>query len=444
VWTLIRVMIAAALALGGLLSPLTATGSTADRLKAAAGGGGLLLIAALIASPFAIRVLARIVAWPLERRGEVVTQLAREHAAQHASRTAVSASSLTIGLSLVLLVTVYANGLRASTRNAIRQTFVGDVAIENQDGSSPIPAASVRAVADTQGVQALSSLKTASATLTGAGTVSANGIEPTTWGQVYKFEWIDGSDSSFENLGIGDALVEQDTARADHLVFGDHVTFTTGGGREVTALVTGIYRDAGLLHGITLASAWFDALFDQPRLQDVFVKLGADTTRSAAIAQLDQVLSAFPGVVARSQAQLAAEVTGGVNAALALFYALLVLSVLMSLLGIAGTLNLQVHERTRELGMLRALGMTPEQARGMVRDEAMITASIGSLTGLALGLLIAWAAGRALAAEGFVFSVPWPQIAGVLVAGLLAGVLAALPPGRRAARLDVLAAIAHQ
>ena len=127
-----------------------------------------------------------------------------------------------------------------------------------------------------------------------------------------------------------------------------------------------------------------------------------------------------------------------------LFYALLAMSVLMALLGIINTLTLSIHERTRELGMLRAVGMTRRQARGLVRDESLLTAAVGTLVGIVLGLVLAWIVTRALSDEGVVFSVPWAQVGLVLVVGLLAGALAAIAPAARAAQLDVLAAIAHE
>jgi putative ABC transport system permease protein len=116
----------------------------------------------------------------------------------------------------------------------------------------------------------------------------------------------------------------------------------------------------------------------------------------------------------------------------------------MSLLGIVNTLSLSLHERTRELGMLRALGMTPEQTRVLIRDESIITAALGAIAGVVLGVLLAWIVTLALAGDGVVFAVPVLQVLGLLVLGLAAGVLASVLPARRAVRLDVLAAIAQE
>jgi putative ABC transport system permease protein len=349
-----------------------------------------------------------------------------------------------IGLALVLFVTIYASGLRASTSRIIHQTFLGDLAIESQDGASSIPPASAQAAASAPGVVAVSSLKAAPARLGSAGKITAEGIDPNTIGQVYRFDWVQGSSATLAGLGPAQAILERDTARAANLTVGDHATLTTETGLRKRLTIAGIYSDRALLRGIALPQVEFDQLFHQDRLQNVFVKLAPGSSPVGAEAAVNRTLSSLPGVVARSEKQLADEVSGRVNSVLILFYALLAMSVLMSLLGIVNTLNLSVHERTRELGMLRAIGMTRRQARVLIRNESVITAAIGSLVGVALGIFLAWVVIRSLSSEGIVFSLPWLQVAGVLAVGLLAGVLAAVPPARRAARLDLLAAIAHE
>ena len=440
----LRALIAAVLAGVGVVLVLTAGGTTTARLQRGAIGSLLVILAVLVVSPLLVRYLADVVSWPIERGGGVVPQLARENAGRNPSRTAISASSLMIGLALVLFVTIYAGGLRDSTRRIIRQSFRGDLTIQSEDGQSSIPAGAVRAAAQVPDLQSVSGVKTAPGRLGAAGDILVEGVDPSTIGQVYRFDWIEGSSESLVTLAPGQALIERETAIAAHLSVGDHATLLTGTGVRVPLTVTAIYSDRALLPGITLSRSQFDQVFDQPRLHDVFVKLTAGADVAGAEATIAQALSSFPGVVVRSDRQLADEVSGRVNSILILFYALLALSVLMSLLGIVNTLNLSIYERTRELGMLRAMGMTAQQARVMVRNEGLITAAIGSVVGVLLGFFLAWAVTRSLRAEGIVFSPPWLQVLGVFAVGLLAGVLASGPPARRASRLDVLASIAHE
>jgi len=274
--------------------------------------------------------------------------------------------------------------------------------------------------------------------------VTAVGIDPTTISDVYRFDWINGSAATVANLTPGEALVERATARAADLHVGERTTVTTETGARAAVTVAGIYSDQALLRGFALPLTQFNMLFHQQQLAAVFVKLGPGADRVAAGSALNDGLRQFPGIVARSQLQLRNEAGNRVHSILLLFYALLAISMLIALLGIVNTLTLSIYERTRELGMLRAVGMTPEQVRGLIRSESAITATIGTIIGIAVGLGLAWIVTRALTEQGIVFSVPWLQVAVLLVLGLIAGVLAALPPAARAARLDVLAAIAHE
>jgi putative ABC transport system permease protein len=430
--------------IAGLLLAFVTGGSTSDRLAASTIGAVMLLIAIAVLIPATIRPLSRIVSWPLERDGRTIPRLARENATRNPTRTALSASALMIGLALMLFVTVYAGGLRRSTSRIIARTVVGDFTIQNQDGVSSIPAASARAAAAAPGVLAISSVKSATARIGSSGELSAEGFDPSTITQVYRFDWARGSPATIADLAAGDVLVEADTARDAHLHVGEPTTVTTETGVRRRVTVRGIYHDRALLAGFGLPLSTFDSVFHQERLQDVFVRLAPGASPAAATAGLNQALREFPGVVARSRQQLRNKLSSRVNSVLVLFYALLAMTVVMALLGIVNTLTLSIHERTRELGMLRAVGMTPGQARTLIRIECMITAAIGTLVGIAAGLLLAWIVSRALSDEGIVFVVPWLQVGVLLVVGLLVGVVAALAPSARAARVDVLSAIAQE
>ena len=436
--------LALALFAAGLILALTGSGSASQRLTRSAVGAGAIVLALVVVSPIVVKRMVRVVGLPLERRGRILGRLAWENTARNSTRTAATASSLMIGLALVLFVTVYANGLRASTNRIIDRTLLADFTIQSSDGTSPIPPATVQAVTVLPEVQAVASLTSAEGRLGRSGLVTADGVDPSTFGQVYTFDWVQGSDAALVNLLPGDVLVEQDTARSAHLSVGDRIPMTTETGIQSMVTVRGIYRDQALLQGFVLPSSVFDRVFHQPRLQDVFVKLDPGTNVAAAGGQLTQALRPFPGVVARSEQQVKTVVGSRVNSVLALFYALLALAVGMSLLGIVNTLKLSLHERTRELGMLRALGMTPGQTRVLIRDESIITAALGAIAGVVLGVLLAWIVTLALAGDGVVFAVPIVQVLGLLALGLLAGVLASVLPARRAARLDVLRAIAQE
>ena len=299
-------------------------------------------------------------------------------------------------------------------------------------------------MAGVPGVLALSTVHRASADVAGVGQITATGIDPASIEQVYRFNWVGPQPLAMADLGPGDVLLERDTARAARLHVGQQIQVASPSGLRANLTVRGIYLDRALLSGVALPAPAFDQLFTQGRLQQVLVKLAPDADRASSVAPIRSALSAVPGVVVRSEHELKDQVSRQTNGILALFYALLALTVVMALLGIANATVLSIQERTRELGVLRALGMTRAQTRAVIRDESLITAAIGTVIGAALGIVIAWLVTRALTADGIVFAIPWLQLGLVLVAGLAVGVLAAVPAAARAARLDVLSAIAHE
>ena len=435
--------VAGGLAAAGVALAFAASGSFTARVGAAALGAGLVVLAGVVASPLAVPYLARVLAWPLERRSPVVARLARENVTRTPARTALTCSSLMIGLALVLFVLVYVGGVRSAAGAAVQRTFAADFAIGPENGSSSIPASSVRAAALSPGVLVASAIKSSTAQLGGDHGVTASGVDPVSFGTVYRFQW-QGAHTPLADLGPGEILVERDLARAQNLHVGERVRLRTGSGTGELASVSGIYADSGLLRGLVMPLSDFDRLFTQQRLAEVLVKAAPFVAKSATEAQLKQSLSAFPGVVVRSERQVRAVAAARTNAILVLFYALLAVSVVMALLGTANALTLSIHERTRELGMLRALGMARAQARGMIRQESIITGALGTLVGVGLGVLLAFIMTRPLASEGVDFALPWPPLLIVVGAGLASGLLAALAPAARVARLDVLQAIATE
>ena len=401
----------------------------------------MLVLGLAFVLPPLVRPLVAVLGWPLERAARLPGRLARENATRNPGRTAASASALMVGLALVLFVTVFADGLRRSSRDIIERTFGGDFAFVNQDGFSPIPAATARAAAITPDVQTVSTLKAGEARLGKASGVTTTGLDPSTIADVYDIDWLDGSNKTLEKLGTDGAIVDRDTARKAGVDVGDRVPLVTEDGVRTTVRVRGIYRDNGLLSGMALPLATHDRLFGERRLEIVFVKLTPGADRAAALASLREGLAGFPDVRARSQSGLADQVSSRVDRVLALFTALLGMSVLIALLGILATLTLSIHERRWELGLVRAVGMPRAEIRRMVRFESLITAALGALLGAVLGLFLAWVATRALADEGLEFHVPWGALLLCVVLALGAGALASVLPARRAARTDPLEAL---
>ena len=239
--------------------------------------------------------------------------------------------------------------------------------------------------------------------------------------------------------GIG---VSTQVASSQHLRLGSTVavTYPTTGTKNYTVQVIYSVRDLGGDYILPLAAA--QANFASSLDDAIFIKLAPGVTPSAARPAIDRVLAAYPGATLQDQAQYQASYTQSVNSLLNLVYVLLLLSLLIALIGIANTLALSIYERTRELGLLRAVGMTRGQLRSMVRAEALVISTFGALEGLVLGALFGWAIVAAMRSSGVTRLVfPVSQMLIIAVVAALAGLLAAIGPSRRAARLNVLQAV---
>ena len=435
----VLVVLGAGLVAGGLL---TDGGDETTKLIGAAGGAVVLILGVALASPVAVRPTARIIGAPLERSTRLVGRLARENASRNPARTAVTSAALMIGLALVVFVTVFANGLRERADSILDRTFAGDLAVLHEDGFSTMPAAVAPAVAAVDGVASVSAIKASEAKVEGKkGTVFGNAIDPGTLPSVYTFDWVEGDDGVLGGLGSDGVLLEEGTATDIGADVGDRLEFGGVGGRKRTLVVRGVYRDDGILVGFAMPIATFDTLFDDPRITAALVDLEDDAFPRA---EIDAALADFPEARARDQAELREETGATITQILGLFYALLAMSIVISIFGIVNTLTLSIHERTRELGLLRAVGMTKREVRRMIRYESVITAAFGALLGLALGVFFAFVVTRALADDGIGFSLPLGQVVALLIFSLIVGVLAAVLPARRASRLDVLRAISYE
>ncbi len=430
----------AGLVIAGLLAE---GGDTSTKLLGAAGGAVVLILGIALISPRFVSPAARVVAWPAERYTKLVGRLARENSTRHPGRTAVTSAALMIGLALVVFVTIFANGLRASVSDLIDRTLAGDIAVLHDDGFTPIPAAVVPAVANVDGVAAASPIRDTQSKVGSLGTKYTHAIDPATIGQVYNFDWQDGSQKSLDELGSSGVLLEENVATEGDYKVGDKVSIKGPSG-DVELTVRGIYKDDALLGGITMGAVPFDQLADQKRVSSVLIKTDQGASVPAVQKNVTKALAAFPEARARSQQELKDENADQINQLLGLFYALLAMSVIISAFGIVNTLTLSIFERTRELGLLRAVGMTRRDVRRMIRYESVITAVFGALLGLVLGIFFGFVVIQALESEGITFSLPIGQIVSLLIFAMVVGVVAAIFPARRASRLDVLRAIAYE
>jgi putative ABC transport system permease protein len=408
-------------------------------------GLGTLLIfigVALLAVRF-VRPLAWALGAPAARFGGAAGALARDNARRNPQRTASTASALMIGLALVTLVAVLAAGITKSFRGAVNDLWISGYAITAQNNFDPIPIAAGNAAAHTPGLQAIANVRG------GDGLIfkkvhQATAVNPGA-AQIFRMKWLyGGSNSVMARLGAHGAFVDDGFAKTHHLTIGSALTLTAPTGRTVDLHVLGIFKPptGGSPFGpVTISDATWDRIYNAPQNLFSFVRMHGGESDAAETALVQQ-LKAFPDAKVQTKQQFIDNQISGLNAILNVLFVLLALSVIVSLFGIVNTLVLTVFERTRELGMLRAVGMTRRQVRRMIRAEAVITALMGGVIGIVLGLVL----GGLLAAriDFIVFALPWGQVIIFAVAAIVVGLLAAIFPARRAAKLNVLEALQYE
>ncbi len=423
---------------------LNREGPATQRLLVMALGALLVFFAIGGLLRYLVPGLSRVIGWPLERLPGASGSLARQNATRNPSRTAATAAALMIGIGLVSFVAVFAQGLKASVTGAIDTTLRGDLIVSGKS-FQPIPEASVAAVRATPGVSDVVSVLTDGARTPGGGRATVFGLDPQAAARGLAFEWVDGSQDALRDLSPGQAVVEQDLADQEGVGVGGTVRVRTSTGDTAAYRVAGVFRDRILFEGGAIVSqAGFARAFTA---RDPIFVLATVQPGQDPVAVKDAVATAltpFPVAEVRTNAEYRDEISSRVDSILYLLYVLLAMSVVISLFGIVNTLVLSITERTREIGMLRAIGLTRSQLRRMVRYESVITSGIGGVIGVILGVVLAWVFSLGLRDEGILFRIPWTQLVIFVVVAVLAGVLAAVLPARRAAKLDPLDALHYE
>jgi putative ABC transport system permease protein len=349
-----------------------------------------------------------------------------------------------IGLALVTLVATLAAGITSTFRSAVDDLFTSDYAITAQNNFSPIPIDAAEAAAKAHGVKAIASTRTGEARVFG-NVEFVTAVDPDA-DQVLTLKWVEGSQRTLATLGADGAFVDDDYAKDHDLKVGSTIAVQVPSGNTLKLKVKGIFDPpaGGSPFGhVTFSSATFDREYESPKNIYTFVLMDGGVTPENT-ATLETALAGFPNAKAQTRDEFVDNQISGLNDILNILYVLLALSVIVSLFGIVNTLVLTVFERTRELGMLRAIGMTRRQARRMVRHESVITALIGAALGLPLGIFLAALVTRGLADEGVAFSLPLVPLVVFTLIALGAGLVAAALPARRASRLNVLEALQYE
>lgn len=416
-----------------------------------AGAGVLLLVPAAVAvvvgvallGPTAAPWLTRALGAPLRRAG-VPGQLARESAARAPRRTTATAMALALGLALIAFITVVATSLKAGLSGTYRETVTADLVIESAraemlGGLSPHVAESIAGVPE---VDVASQVRYGHWLDDGA-TSALTAVDPVTLVEVTDLDVVSGS---LDGLTDGGVVVARSMADERGLAVGDTVTMTFArtGDRELEVV--------GVLDPVdaqALSTSWIVSLgtyaenFTEDVDASVLVRLADGVPTAEGQRAVETALADHPTVAVRDQAGAAEARGAAVEQVLGLVTLLLVLTVLIALLGITNTLALSVTERTREIGLLRAIGTTRAQIGAMVRAEAVLVAGLAAVVGAALGVGLGAAAVAAIGRSApLAVTVPVGRLVLVVLTAVAAGLVAGLAPARRAARMDVLDAIA--
>src|SRR5215831_17368555 len=440
-----RILVGTALLMLGVAALFTGLFAHVGSRALVVGAGALLVF-------FAVSVLGRTVSLPLSRaigaplprlRG-IPGKLARANAMRNPKRTAASASALMIGVGLVGFITILASSTTASVNSTIDRSFAGDIVIDSGAGlTGGIDPALGSRLAKLPQVSTVAGVRGGLAEIFGAPEQIA-AVDPQTIGKIFHVGATQGSTGGLGRTGIA---VYRDIAAARHLRVGSVVPVVFRDTGPQTLRVALIYGDsmAAPAPRYFLGTAAFDANFTLHYDSAVVIQKAPGTSTAAALRAVRAVATRYSGTSVMDQAAFKAERVKPVQQLLMLVYVLLALAILIALLGIGNTLALSIFERTRELGVMRAVGMTRRQLRAMIRWESVIVALQGTVLGLLVGVFFGWALVLAMNNQGItVFSLPVPSLAIMVVLAGVAGVVAAILPSRRAAKLNVLRAIVSE
>jgi putative ABC transport system permease protein len=416
------------------------SGASGGDLSVTGLGALMTLVGVVMLGPVVARPAASALGAPQAARRGLSGTLARRNSMRNPRRTASTASALMIGVAVVSLFTVVAASVKQSIKDTVDEQFAGDlVVMADGFGFGGLTPDMAPAIEELPEVDAVSAAGNAPVRVDGDDEV-AFAFDPATIEPVMEVGLEQGS---LQDMRPDQVAVSADYADDHGLALGDPLEVAYADGVTEHPTVGAVYAEEDLLGPLVLHRDAFVPHTAQPNDFLVMVGLADGVAEADGELAVQEVADRFGSPDVQTRAEYNDSVAGQVDQMLNVIYLMLLLAIIIALMGIANTLSLSIHERTHELGLLRAVGQTRRQLRAMVRGEALTVALFGTVGGIGLGLFLGWAMVDTLADEGFTaFAVPTSSLAVILVLGALVGVVAAVRPARRAARLDVLQAIA--
>jgi putative ABC transport system permease protein len=408
-------------------------------------GALAIFVGVFVLGPLVARPVVRILGAPLPVVSGVTGELARENALRNPKRTARTGGALMVGVALVVAITVMSASMKDWTRHVFDEQFTGDFVVATEGagfgGLSPQLASDLNELPE---VDSAAGVRAGVARVHQRDTIDTTyvSVDPARAGRVFDVGMIDGSIEALTPNGV---LLDDDEAADRHLGVGDTLglTFLDGTTRELT--VEGIYTEETLAGPLVISHALNEQSGTEQLDVSVYIAKARGVSDAAADAAIARVSGAYPNAELQSRAEYIDSQAASLDQLVNLMYGLLGLAVIIALFSIANSVALSIHERTHELGLLRAVGMTRPQTRTTVRWEAVLIALLGSGLGALIGVFLGWSISVAIRGEGLgTFSLPVLPVVVVALIAVVGGVLAALRPAMRAARLDVLQAIATE
>jgi putative ABC transport system permease protein len=400
-------------------------------------GMGVVFLGVAILGPMIAKPISSVIGMPIRRFRGITGGLARENAMRNPKRTSATAAALMIGVGLVGLITIFGASARTSIDAALDRSMKADYIVTSggfNEGRIPITAE--QQLAAVEGVTSVSGVRTGAARINGS-VEQLNAVDPSQINSLMDLRSVKGDIADLTPTGIA---VLQATADDNGLKLGSpvRVEFPQTGAHDFT--VEAIYSQGGFGNWAITTDA-FEANYQDQFDAQIFIKTEHGPT-PAQTAALQKVMDQYPGPKLQTRDEFKQSQARQINQFLNLVYVLLFFAIVIALFGIANTLGLSIIERTHELGLLRAVGMSRAQLRATVRWESVIIALLGTLLGLVVGVAFAYVMVQALSDQGIdKFSLALPQLILIVVLSALFGILAAMWPARRAARLDILRSI---
>ena len=419
---------------------------TAPVLISLGAGALLLLLGVALTAPYVVPVLARTIGYPGVKWGGIPGRIARENAERNPSRTAVTAAALMIGIFLVSFVAVFAAGLKKSISDVLSTDLKAQLFVSNSVGGGGVASLEpglVQKIEAVPGVAAVAPTSFVAAKVVPSGTdIPVSSASPE-FVDAYRLRWVDGSDDVIRNLQPDQGILDEDTAKDLKATVGSKVTVESRTGAKGTFDVAGIVEKSNLVSGLLTSPEGLAPLADNKGIAFMFVVTDPTADVDTVQAEVQKVAEAAnPLANVQSNQEVIDDISGQINSVVYPLYALLAVIVVISIVGIINTLLLSVFERTREIGLLRAVGTTRRQVRRMVRYESVITSVIGATLGVVVGVVFGGMVIYRI--DEIPFAFPTGQIIAFFIVAIIAGILAAILPARRAARLDVLAALQYE